>query len=54
MCQAIMASLRATATVAMLPPRREAIRWWKARKGPGVRVACQAASTSTGDRTNET
>src|SRR5712691_3645186 len=47
MCQAITASLRATATVAMLPPRREAIRWWKARKGPGVRVTCQAASTST-------
>src|SRR6266545_4711944 len=47
MCQAITASLRATATVATLPPRREAIRWWKARKGPGVRVACQAASTST-------
>src|SRR5439155_10110732 len=47
MCQAITASLRATETVAMLPPRREAIRWCKARKGPGVRVACQAASTST-------
>jgi len=31
MCQAITASLRATATVAMLPPRRAAIRWWMAR-----------------------
>src|SRR5436309_1620238 len=47
MCQAIRASLRATATVAMLPPRRAAIRCWKARKGRGVRLACQAASTKT-------
>src|SRR6184192_4427555 len=47
MCQAITASLRATATVAMLPPRRAATRWWKARSGPAVRAACQAASTST-------
>src|SRR6266536_4666871 len=47
MCQAITASLRATATAAMLPPRRAATRSWKARSGPGVRVACQAASTST-------
>jgi hypothetical protein len=47
MCQAITASLRATATVAMLRPRREATRWWKTRSGPVVRAACQAASTST-------
>src|SRR4051794_26691056 len=38
--------LRAVATVAILLPRRAAMRAWKARSGPGVRVVCQPASTS--------
>src|SRR5918995_481295 len=42
----ITASLRATATAATCGPRRLETRWKKARKGPGPRTACQAASTS--------
>jgi len=40
------AILRATATVAMLAPRRARIRSPNARSGPGVRTADHAASTS--------
>ena len=45
--QAMTASFRATATIATFQPRGAAIRWAKARSGPAVRVATQAASTRT-------
>jgi hypothetical protein len=46
MCQASVASLRAVATVAICDPRRAQMRAWKARSGPGVFAAVQAAWTS--------